>query len=225
MNGVLNISVVSFEDRGRYTCVTAGGAQNYTVTLRVAHVGGGLGLYYVAVCLVAFSVTMVLNVARLCMVSSHLKKTEKAINELFRTEGAEKLQKAFEVAKRIPIITSTKTLELAKVTQFKTMELARHIEELARSVPLPPLLLSCRASAEEAAAAAEKVGPDSTAKPQALGPPCPQGSGDQEVLSGDGHGARDVTVSVHAFPERVGHEGRHPLLERPPDHGSYESNV
>uniref|UniRef100_A0A3P8WXS3 Microfibril-associated glycoprotein 3 n=1 Tax=Cynoglossus semilaevis TaxID=244447 RepID=A0A3P8WXS3_CYNSE len=169
-NGVLNISVVSFEDRGRYTCVTAGGAQNYTVTLRVAHVGGGLGLYYVAVCLVAFSVTMVLNVARLCMVSSHLKKTEKAINELFRTEGAEKLQKAFEVAKRIPIITSTKTLELAKVTQFKTMELARHIEELARSVPLPPLLLSCRASAEEAAAA-EKVGPDSTAKPQALGPP------------------------------------------------------
>lgn len=81
--------------------------------------------------------------------SSHLKKTEKAINEFFRTEGAEKLQKAFEIAKRIPIITSAKTLELAKVTQFKTMEFARYIEELARSVPLPPLIMNCRTIMEE----------------------------------------------------------------------------
>lgn len=83
------------------------------------------------------------------MMSSHLKKTEKAINEFFRTEGAEKLQKAFEIAKRIPIITSAKTLELAKVTQFKTMEFARYIEELARSVPLPPLIMNCRTIMEE----------------------------------------------------------------------------
>lgn len=83
------------------------------------------------------------------MMSSHLKKTEKAINDFFRTEGAEKLQKAFEIAKRIPIITSAKTLELAKVTQFKTMEFARYIEELARSVPLPPLIMNCRTIMEE----------------------------------------------------------------------------
>uniref|UniRef100_A0A4W6DQL2 Microfibril-associated glycoprotein 3 n=1 Tax=Lates calcarifer TaxID=8187 RepID=A0A4W6DQL2_LATCA len=136
-DGVLNISVVSFEDRGRYTCVASSGA------------GVGLGLYFVIVCLVAFTITMILNVARLCMVSSHLKEMERAINEFFRTEGAEKLQKAFEVAKRIPIVTSAKTLEFAKVTQFKTMEFARHIEELARSVPLPPLILNCRTVVED----------------------------------------------------------------------------
>lgn len=101
------------------------------------------------VCLVAFAITLILNITRLCMMSSHLRKTEKAINEFFRTEGAEKLQKAFEIAKRIPIITSAKTLELAKVTQFKTMEFARYIEELARSIPLPPLILNCRAFVEE----------------------------------------------------------------------------
>lgn len=101
------------------------------------------------VCLVAFTVVLILNITRLCMMSSHLKKTEKAINEFFRTEGAEKLQKAFEIAKRIPIITSAKTLELAKVTQFKTMEFARYIEELARSVPLPPLIMNCRTIMEE----------------------------------------------------------------------------
>ncbi|XP_076607052.1 microfibrillar-associated protein 3-like [Chaetodon auriga] len=125
-NGVLNITVVSFEDRGRYTCVAstaAGSTRNYTITLRVAHTDSGLGLYFVIVCLVSFVITMILNVARLCMVSSHLKKTERAINEFFRTEGAEKLQKAFEVAKRIPIVTSAKTLELAKVTQFESVTL------------------------------------------------------------------------------------------------------
>ncbi|XP_069487512.1 microfibrillar-associated protein 3-like isoform X2 [Ambystoma mexicanum] len=108
-----------------------------------------MGIYYMIVCLVAFTIVMILNITRLCMMSSHLKKTEKAINDFFRTEGAEKLQKAFEIAKRIPIITSAKTLELAKVTQFKTMEFARYIEELARSVPLPPLIMNCRTIMEE----------------------------------------------------------------------------
>ncbi|MGH0140129.1 UNVERIFIED_CONTAM: hypothetical protein FKN15_008863 [Acipenser sinensis] len=108
-----------------------------------------MGLYYVIVCLVAFTIVMVLDVTRLCMISSHLRKTEQAINDFFRTEGAEKLQKAFEIAKRIPIITSAKTLELAKVTQYKTMEFARHMEDLARSIPLPPLILNCRAFVEE----------------------------------------------------------------------------
>ncbi|KAM9781727.1 microfibrillar-associated protein 3-like [Syngnathus typhle] len=146
--GGLNISVVSFEDRGRYTCVWEDGG-NYSVTVRVAYTHSGLGVYYVGVCLATFSVTMVLNVALLGMVRSHLKKTERAVNEFFRTEGAEKLQKALEIARRIPIITSAKTLELAKVTQYKTKEFARHMEELARSVPLPPLLHNCRAAADE----------------------------------------------------------------------------
>ncbi|XP_077598230.1 microfibrillar-associated protein 3-like [Stigmatopora nigra] len=150
-NGVLNISGVEFADRGKYTCVAsnAHGASNCTVTLRVVITKGDMGVYYMVVCLVTFTIIMVLNVTRLCMMSSHLKKTEKAINEFFRTEGAEKLQKAFEIAKRIPIITSAKTLELAKVTQFKTMELARYIEELARSIPLPPLIMNCRTFVEE----------------------------------------------------------------------------
>ncbi|XP_058927520.1 microfibrillar-associated protein 3-like [Kogia breviceps] len=150
-DGLLNITKVSFTDRGRYTCVAANvhGTVNNTVTLRVVFVSGDMGVYYMVVCLVAFAVVLALNITRLCMMSSHLKKTEKAINEFFRTEGAEKLQKAFEIAKRIPIITSAKTLELAKVTQFKTMEFARYIEELARSVPLPPLIMNCRTIVEE----------------------------------------------------------------------------
>ena len=165
-NGVLNFTEVSFSDRGRYTCLAfpddITGTASFTVTLRVAHTHSGLGLFYVGVCLVTFALTMVFNVARLCMVSSHLKRTEDAINDFFHSEGLEKLQKAFEVAKYIPIITSAKTAELAKVTQFKTVELAkmtqfktlelvRHIEELARSVPLPPLITSCRYAAEEEA--------------------------------------------------------------------------
>ncbi|XP_054846093.1 microfibrillar-associated protein 3-like isoform X2 [Eublepharis macularius] len=150
-NGQLNITSVSFDDRGKYTCVASNiyGQVNNTVTLRVVFTSGDMGLYYMIVCLVAFTVVLILNITRLCMMSSHLKKTEKAINEFFRTEGAEKLQKAFEIAKRIPIITSAKTLELAKVTQFKTMEFARYIEELARSVPLPPLIMNCRTIMEE----------------------------------------------------------------------------
>ncbi|XP_061921531.1 microfibrillar-associated protein 3-like [Entelurus aequoreus] len=150
-NGVLNITSIEFADRGKYTCVASNlhGTSNCTVTLRVVFTNGDMGVYYMVVCLVTFTIIMALNVTRLCMMSSHLKKTEKAINEFFRTEGAEKLQKAFEIAKRIPIITSTKTLELAKVTQFKTMEFARYIEELARSIPLPPLIMNCRTFMEE----------------------------------------------------------------------------
>ncbi|XP_073330920.1 microfibrillar-associated protein 3-like [Pagrus major] len=150
-DGVLNITSIEFADRGKYTCMASNvhGTSNCTVTLRVVFTNGDMGVYYMVVCLVTFTIIMALNVTRLCMMSSHLKKTEKAINEFFRTEGAEKLQKAFEIAKRIPIITSAKTLELAKVTQFKTMEFARYIEELARSIPLPPLIMNCRTFMEE----------------------------------------------------------------------------
>ncbi|XP_034424792.1 microfibrillar-associated protein 3-like isoform X2 [Hippoglossus hippoglossus] len=150
-NGVLNITNIEFADRGKYTCMASNvySSSNCTVTLRVVITNGDMGVYYMVVCLVTFTIIMALNITRLCMMSSHLKKTEKAINEFFRTEGAEKLQKAFEIAKRIPIITSTKTLELAKVTQFKTMEFARYIEELARSIPLPPLIMNCRTFMEE----------------------------------------------------------------------------
>ncbi|KAM7377165.1 hypothetical protein PAMA_013782 [Pampus argenteus] len=149
--GILNITSIEFADRGKYTCMASNvhGTSNCTVTLRVVFTNGDMGVYYMVVCLVTFTIIMALNITRLCMMSSHLKKTEKAINEFFRTEGAEKLQKAFEIAKRIPIITSAKTLELAKVTQFKTMEFARYIEELARSIPLPPLIMNCRTFMEE----------------------------------------------------------------------------
>nr|XP_015205320.1 PREDICTED: microfibril-associated glycoprotein 3 isoform X1 [Lepisosteus oculatus] len=217
--GILNITTVTFEDRGRYTCIASGpsGTSNYTITLRVAYTYSGLGLYYVIVCLVAFTIIMVLNITRLCMVSSHLRKTEKAINEFFRTEGAEKLQKAFEIAKRIPIITSAKTLELAKVTQFKTMEFARHIEELARSVPLPPLILNCRAFVEEMFEAVHLEDPGQPRKAgkecQAIDR-CPDGcqdrvysiesavqhGGAQEALLGEEavqERSREVQVSIH----------------------------
>lgn len=218
-NGVLNITAVSFEDRGRYTCVASSGSsttRGYTVTVRVAYTDSGLGLYYVIVCLVAFTITMILNVARVCMVSSHLKKTEKAINEFFRTEGAEKMQKAFEVAKRIPIVTSAKTLEFAKVTHFKTKEFARHMEDLARSVPLPPMILNCRTFVEEVV---ETVNPAPDAaepfgRQQAIGPPCSHRSGEKEeevcqmLLSSEkraGAGG-DVSVSVHTVCEKVASE-------------------
>lgn len=150
-DGILNITNIMFADRGKYTCMASNdhGSANCTVTLRVVLHNGDMGVYYMVVCLVTFTIIMALNITRLCMMSSHLKKTEKAINDFFRTEGAEKLQKAFEIAKRIPIITSAKTLELAKVTQFKTMEFARYIEELARSIPLPPLIMNCRTFMEE----------------------------------------------------------------------------
>lgn len=225
-NGDLNITVVSFEDRGRYTCVASSGggeAINYTVTLRVAHNDSGLGLYFVIVCLVAFIVTMILNVARLCMVSSHLRKTERAINEFFRTEGAEKLQKAFEVAKQIPIITSAKTLEFAKVTQYKTMEFARHMEELARSVPLPPLILNCRTFGEVAETGnlgpqhAGQGGTSASGIRQAIGPSSSDRPFEEEVQEcqallssgrqGNDSGGMDAKVSVHVVSEQVVSEG------------------
>uniref|UniRef100_A0A8C2ZJM0 Microfibril-associated glycoprotein 3 n=1 Tax=Cyclopterus lumpus TaxID=8103 RepID=A0A8C2ZJM0_CYCLU len=220
--GVLNITTVSFEDRGRYTCVTDG-AQSYAVTLRVAHTDSDLGLYYVIVCLVTFTIIMILNVARLCMVSSHLKKTEQAINDFFRTEGAEKLQKAFEVAKRIPIVTSAKTLELAKVTQFKTMEFARHMEDLARSVPLPPLIMNCRVSTEEVAETgpphpAEQAGPSVSRSRQAIGPPSAERSeeeGCQALLlppSGGNGESVDVKVSIHTVSEKMAPGSRTSVL-------------
>ncbi|XP_027024666.1 microfibril-associated glycoprotein 3-like isoform X1 [Tachysurus fulvidraco] len=148
----LNITSVSFEDRGRYTCFSLSleSISNYTVTLRVSYTYSGLGLYYIIVCFIAFTITIILNMTRLCMVNTHLRKTERAINDFFRTDGAEKLQKALEIAKRIPIVTSNKTLELAKVTQFKTLELAKQMEELARSVPLPPRILTCTTAVDEA---------------------------------------------------------------------------
>uniref|UniRef100_A0A3Q2QS99 Microfibril-associated glycoprotein 3 n=1 Tax=Fundulus heteroclitus TaxID=8078 RepID=A0A3Q2QS99_FUNHE len=204
--GVLNITVVSFEDRGRYTCValsSVGVSSNYTVTLRVAYTDSGLGVYFVAVCLVAFAITMVFNVARLCMVSTHLKETEMVINEFFRTEGTEKLQKAFEVAKSIPIVTSAKTVEFAKVTQFKTKEFARHIEELARSIPLPPLIMNCKSFTEESmnpeCDPAESATAASWGRP-ALGPPCPDRSEGEEVrvaMLSSGGQSSDLKVSLH----------------------------
>uniref|UniRef100_A0A3Q3R7K4 Microfibril-associated glycoprotein 3 n=1 Tax=Monopterus albus TaxID=43700 RepID=A0A3Q3R7K4_MONAL len=221
-NGVLNITVVSFEDRGRYTCVASSGTgmtKNYTITLRVAYTESGLGLYFVIICLVAFTITIILNITRVCMVSSHLKETERAINEFFRTEGAEKLQKAFEVAKRIPIITSAKTQEFAKITQFKTMEFARHIEELARSVPLPPLILNCRTFVEEITETvipvsdpAEPVRTVVSGNRQAVGPPCPDRNGEEEaarqtLLSSEERGSQggivDIQVSVHTVSEKM----------------------
>ncbi|KAI1903555.1 hypothetical protein AGOR_G00028390 [Albula goreensis] len=216
--GILNITTVSFEDRGRYTCIASGssGTSNYTITLRVAYTYSGLGLYYVIVCLIAFTITMILNITRLCMVSSHLRKTEKAINEFFRTEGAEKLQKAFEIAKRIPIITSAKTLELAKVTQFKTMEFARHIEELARSVPLPPLILNCRAFVEEIFETVHLADPTqpqggvrqwqaisagSDAEEAENMPTSEEGSAQEMVEEVQKENSRDIEVSVHPQSE------------------------
>ncbi|XP_053156600.1 microfibril-associated glycoprotein 3 [Hemicordylus capensis] len=217
---ILNITNVTFGDRGRYTCVSANenGTSYYTVTLRVVSTSGDMGIYYMIVCLVAFTITLILNITRLCMMSSHLRKTEKAINEFFRTEGAEKLQKAFEIAKRIPIITSAKTLELAKVTQFKTMEFARYIEELARSIPLPPLILNCRAFMEEIFEAVRMDDPDEIGdgvkQTQALGaqealfPLNPEikrsnsPAGDSDDGSVNDHGKEiAVEVSVHLQSE------------------------
>ncbi|KAG7484682.1 hypothetical protein MATL_G00052730 [Megalops atlanticus] len=253
--GILNITTVSFEDRGRYTCIASGssGTSNYTITLRVAYTYSGLGLYYIIVCLVAFTITMILNVTRLCMVSSHLRKTEKAINEFFRTEGAEKLQKAFEIAKRIPIITSAKTLELAKVTQFKTMELARHIEELARmSVPLPPLILNCRAFVEEMFETVHVVDPaqprGGAKQRQAIGarpdrdgvdgapaPSAERSSEPERERQGEGadearnERSLDIEVSVHPLSEcsEAGTGAKAECQEAPgsPKHVLYESHI
>ncbi|XP_037604486.1 microfibrillar-associated protein 3-like [Sebastes umbrosus] len=246
-NGDLNITTVSFKDRGRYTCVASNatdGTESYAVTLRVAHTDSGLGLYYVIVCLVTFTITMILNVARLCMVSSHLKKTERAINEFFRTEGAEKLQKALEVAKRIPIVTQAKTVELAKVTQYKTMEFARHMEDLARSVPLPPLIMNCRTVGEDGVETgnpgphpAGQAGTSVSRNRQAIGPPSAHGNGEEEeevcqaLMSSGGNNdcAVDVEASVHTVCETLDSEDKEAELglHVPGSRTSvsYESNI
>uniref|UniRef100_A0A8B9X4B8 Microfibril-associated glycoprotein 3 n=1 Tax=Bos mutus grunniens TaxID=30521 RepID=A0A8B9X4B8_BOSMU len=84
----LNITNVAFADRGLYTChITSPTRASYSVTLRVIFTSGDMSVYYMVVCLIAFTITLILNVTRLCMMSSHLRKTEKAINEFFRTEG------------------------------------------------------------------------------------------------------------------------------------------
>ncbi|NXU65503.1 MFAP3 protein, partial [Horornis vulcanius] len=217
----LNITKVSFADRGRYTCAGVNHNETlyYTVTLRVIFTSGDMSIYYMIVCLVAFAITLILNITRLCMMSSHLRKTEKAINEFFRTEGAEKLQKAFEIAKRIPIITSAKTLELAKVTQFKTMEFARYIEELARSIPLPPLILNCRAFMEEIFEAVRVDDPDEVGKEEKQPPGhgaqatpfprsaemkrshSPAGDSDDGSLSEQG---QEIAVQVSVHPQCQG---------------------
>ncbi|KAM4676961.1 microfibril-associated glycoprotein 3 isoform 1-T2 [Discoglossus pictus] len=207
-SGALNITSVAFADRGRYTCMypNGNGSSFYTVTLRVTFTSGDMGIYYVIVCLVTFTITLILNITRLCMMSSHLRKTEKAINEFFRMEGAEKLQKAFEIAKRIPIITSAKTLELAKVTQFKTMEFARYIEELARSIPLPPLIFNCRAFMEEMFEAVRIDDPDQVGKENCvsiytIGPEMARSgspAGDSEDSSVHG---QEIAVNVSVHPQ------------------------
>ncbi|XP_072518297.1 microfibrillar-associated protein 3-like [Salminus brasiliensis] len=202
----LNISSVTFEDRGRYTCVawSSAGIFNYTLTLRVSYTHSGLGLYYVIICLVAFTITMILNITRLCMVSTHLRKTERALNDFFSVEGAEKLQKAFEIAKRIPIVTSAKTLELAKVTQFKTMEFARHMEDLARSIPLPPLILNCRTSADDVLDHPADGGCPAALE-ESPAPVLQREAAERESLC---RSSLDVHVSVHHLSE----------TERPPAH-------
>ncbi|KAJ8276820.1 hypothetical protein COCON_G00085720 [Conger conger] len=223
-DGVLNITAVTFEDRGRYTCIASGssGTWNYTITLRVSYTHSGLGLYYVIVCLTAFTITLILNITRLCLVSSHLRKTEQAINDFFRSEGAEKLQKAFEVAKRIPIITSAKTLELAKVTQFKTMEFARHVEELARSIPLPPLILNCRAFVEEILETVHLADPS-----QPHAPPLRQaiedgsrGDSDHGQAGGEGSGGDHASP-----PGQAGGEGSGRDHASPPGQAGGEGEV
>uniref|UniRef100_A0A8C5M357 Microfibril-associated glycoprotein 3 n=1 Tax=Leptobrachium leishanense TaxID=445787 RepID=A0A8C5M357_9ANUR len=210
-SGALNITSVSFADRGQYTCMcpAENGTIFYTVTLRVTFTSGDMGIYYMIVCLVTFTITLILNITRLCMMSSHLRKTEKAINDFFRTEGAEKLQKAFEIAKRIPIITSAKTLELAKVTQFKTMEFARYIEELARSIPLPPLIFNCRAFMEEMFEAVRLDDPDQVDKNglsiYTINPQLPRSgspSGDSEDSCGNG---QEIAVNVSVHPQSETH--------------------
>lgn len=215
-DGALNITSITFADRGRYTCLTQSpnGTSVYTVTLRVIFTSGDMGIYYMIVCLVTFTIIMILNITRLCMMSSHLRKTEKAINEFFRMEGAEKLQKAFEIAKRIPIITSAKTLELAKVTQFKTMEFARYIEELAKSIPLPPLILNCKAFVEEMFEAVRVDDPDQineamkenqaiggaiyTINPELKRSNSPAGDSDDGSLNQDG---QEIAVQVSIHPQ------------------------
>ena len=62
------------------------GTANYTVTVRVVFTNGDMGVYYMGVCLVTFTIILILYVTRLWMMSSYLKKTVMAINEFVCTE-------------------------------------------------------------------------------------------------------------------------------------------
>lgn len=75
------------------------------------------------------------------------------------------------------------------------------MEELARSVPLPPLILNCRTFGEEGA---EPEASEQAGNRRALGPPSEDGSEEEmEALLGQtpdwGGGA--TTASVHTVPE------------------------
>ncbi|KAF7655284.1 hypothetical protein LDENG_00058220, partial [Lucifuga dentata] len=96
------------------------------------------------------------------------------------------------------------------------MEFARHMEELARSVPLPPLILNCRNVMEESPAAdlAKPGAAVVSGQLQALGLPSSDGKGMEEeeeeaLLSRrrqGGDGGVDITVTVHQFSESEGEE-------------------
>uniref|UniRef100_A0A8C7E097 Microfibril associated protein 3 like n=1 Tax=Oncorhynchus kisutch TaxID=8019 RepID=A0A8C7E097_ONCKI len=66
-DGILNITDIRFADRGKYTCMASNvhGSANCTVTMRVVLHNGDLGAYYVVVCLVTFTIIMILNITRL----------------------------------------------------------------------------------------------------------------------------------------------------------------
>lgn len=87
------------------------------------------------------------------------------------------------------------------------------MEELARSVPLPPMILNCRTFVEEVVVTVNPA-PDAAEpvrKQQAIGPPCSRRSGEKEEevcqmllcsekRVGPGAGG-DVSVSVHTVCE------------------------
>lgn len=87
----LNIINVVFDDRGFYICFVMFLIRVfYFVILRVIFISGDMSVYYMIVCLIVFTIIFILNVIRLCMMSSYFRKIEKVINEFFRIEGVEK---------------------------------------------------------------------------------------------------------------------------------------
>lgn len=56
------------------------------MTLRVLFTPGDMNVYYMVVNFAAFTTVMILNITCLCMMSSYLEKTKKAINKFFRME-------------------------------------------------------------------------------------------------------------------------------------------
>ena len=112
------------------------------------------------------------------------------------------------------------------------------MEDLARSVPLPPLLLNCRTSTEEnvETGKSEQVGTSVVRK--ALGPPSADRNKEEEegevcqaLLSsgGNSEGGIDVKVSVHTVSEKVVSEDKEAEmgLHVPGSRTSvsYESNI